>query len=47
MLKVVGGVGWGGGPCDFGVSPSPFELDFGTLDFGTLDSGLTIIVITS
>ena len=24
----------GGGPCDFGVSPSPFDLDFGTLDFG-------------
>ena len=33
---------WGGGPCDFGVSPSPFDLDFGTLDFGTSDSGLTI-----
>ena len=31
-----------GGPCDFGVSPSPFALDFGTLDFGTSDSGLTI-----
>ena len=31
-----------GGPCDFGVSPSPFDLDFGTLDFGTSDSGLTI-----
>ena len=29
-----GGVGWGGGPCDFSVSPSPFGLDFGTLDFG-------------
>ena len=26
--------GWGGGPCDFSVSPSPFGLDFGTLDFG-------------
>ena len=25
---------WGGGPCDFSVSPSPFGLDFGTLDFG-------------
>ena len=37
--------GWGGGPCDFGVSPSPFALDFGTLDFGTSDSGLTIILI--
>ena len=40
-------MGWGGGPCDFSVSPSPFGLDFGTLDFGTLDfgtsdSGLTI-----
>ena len=36
-------VGWGGGPCDFCVSPSPFGLDFGTLDFGTSDSGLTTI----
>ena len=36
----MGGVG--GGPCDFGVSPSPFGLDFGTLDFGTSDLGLTI-----
>ena len=45
MLKsyVWGGVGWwGGGPCDFSVSPSPFGLDFGTLDFGTSGSGLTI-----
>ena len=33
---------WGGGPCDFSVSPSPFGLDFGTLDFGTSDLGLTI-----
>ena len=33
---------YGGGPCDFSVSPSPFGLDFGTLDFGTSDSGLTI-----
>ena len=31
-----------GGPCDYSVSPSPFNLDFGTLDFGTSDSGLTI-----
>ena len=38
-MGYVGGVG---GPCDFGVSPSPFDLDFGTLDFGTSDSGLTI-----
>ena len=30
----------GGGPCDFGVSPSPFGLDFGTLDLG-----LTIILV--
>ena len=30
---------WGGGPCDFSVSPSPFGLDFGTLDFGTSDAG--------
>ena len=43
-LKLGGGVGWGGGPGDFSVSPSPFGLDFGTLDFGTLDSGLTIFV---
>ena len=35
-------VGWGGGLCDYCVSPSPFDLDFGTLDFGTSDSGLTI-----
>ena len=39
-LKVRGG--WGGGPCDYSVSPSPFALDFWTLDFGTSDSGLTI-----
>ena len=31
-----------GGPCDYCVSPSPFDLDVGTLDFGTSDSGLTI-----
>ena len=37
--------GWGGGPCDFSVSPSPFGLDFGTLDFGTSDLGLTKIVL--
>ena len=44
MLKSYG-VGWGGGggPCDYCVSPSPFDLDFGTLDFGTSDSSLTII----
>ena len=43
MLKSYRVVGWGGGgPCDYGVSPSPFDLDFGTLDFGTLGSGLTI-----
>ena len=41
-LKVIGGWGGGGGPCDYCVSPSPFDLDFGTLDFGTSDSGLTI-----
>ena len=40
-LKDRGG-GGGGGPCDYCVSPSPFDLDFGTLDFGTSDSGLTI-----
>ena len=33
-LKVLGGVGGGGGPWDFIVIPSPFGLDFGTLDFG-------------
>ena len=42
-LKVMGGGGWVGGPCDFSVSPSPFGLDFGTLDFGTSDLGLTIV----
>ncbi len=28
--------GWGGvgGPCDYCVSASPFDLDFGTLDLG-------------
>ena len=40
-LKVRGGGGGVGGPCDYCVSPSPFSLDFGTLDFGTSDSGLT------
>ena len=35
-------MGWGGGgPCDYCVSLSPFDLDLGTLDFGTSDSGLT------
>ena len=35
-------VGWGGGgPCDYCVSLSPSDLDFGTLDFRTSDSGLT------
>ena len=33
-LKVIGGGGGVGGPCDFSVSPSPFGLDFGTLDLG-------------
>ena len=36
---------WGGGLCDYCVSPSPFGLDFGTLDFGTSDLGLTISVL--
>ena len=36
-LKVRVGGGGVGGPYDYCVSPSPFELDFGTLDFGTLD----------
>ena len=31
-LKVIGGWGGVGGPCDYSVSPSPFGLDFGTLD---------------
>ena len=35
--------GWGGGLCDYCVSPGPFGLDFGTLDFGTSDLGLTIL----
>ena len=41
-------MGLGGvvGPCDFGVSPSPFALDFGTLDFGTSDSGLTMSTLS-
>ena len=35
----------GGGPCDFGVSPSPFDLDFGTLDFGLgLDNFWPILI---
>ena len=44
-LKVRVVVGWwgGAGPCDYCVSPSPFDLDFGTLDFGTADLGLTKI----
>ena len=37
-IKVMGVVvGWGGGPCYYCVSPSPFGLDF-----RTSDSGLTI-----
>ena len=46
-LKVIGGVcavghvvmcsrPCGGGPCDYCVSPSPFDLDFGTLDSGLI-----------
>ncbi len=31
--------GWGGGPCNYCVSPSPFGLDLGTFDFGTFDFG--------
>ena len=46
MLKSYGVGGGVGGPCDFSVSPSPFDLDFGTLDFGTSDSGLTIVIIS-
>ena len=34
-------MGQGGGPCDYCVSPSPFDLDFGTLDLGTSALGLT------
>ena len=43
MLKSyrVGWWGGGGGPCDYCVSPSPFDLDFGTLDSGTSVSVLT------
>ena len=40
MLKSYWWGGWGGGPCDYCVSPSPFALDFGTLDFGLWDFGL-------
>ncbi len=48
MLKSCGwgGVGGGGGPCDYCVIPSPFGLDFGTLDFGTSDLGLTIRILS-
>ena len=42
FFQIVKVSGWGGGPCDFSVSPSPFGLDFGTLNSGTSDSGLTI-----
>ena len=45
MLKSYGWGGWGVGPCDFSVSPSPFGLDSGTLDFGTSDLGLTIFSV--
>ena len=41
-LKVVGGgvVGWGGGPCDYCVSPSPKNWVFGFFRLGlTLGSG--------
>ena len=31
------GGGGGGGPCDYCVSPSPFDLDLGTSDFGLWD----------
>ena len=33
---------WGGGPCDFSVSQSPFGLDFGTSDLG-----LTIFICSN
>ena len=42
-LNVIGWGGGVGGPCDYCVSPSPFDLDFGTFDFGTSDLGLTIV----
>ena len=42
MVSEQAAMWWGGGLCDYCVSPSPFGLDFGTLDFGTLDFGLTI-----
>ena len=47
MLKSYRWVGWGGGPWDFSVSPSPFGLYFGTLDFGTSALGLTIQVTST
>ena len=39
-LKVRIGGGGVGGPCDFGVSPSPFGLDFGTLGLWDFRLGL-------
>ena len=45
MVSEQAAMWWGGGLCDYCVSPSLFGLDFGTLDFGTSDLGLTIIYI--
>ena len=44
MLK---SYGWGGGACDFSVSPSPFGIDFGTLDFGLGLDNMCVDTLTS
>ena len=44
MVSEQAAMWWGGGLCDYCVSPSLFGLDFGTLDFGTSDLGLTIVM---
>ena len=40
MLKSHGVMGGGDGQCDFSVSPSPFDLDFGTLGLWEFGLGL-------
>ena len=40
LVNIFGRMSQGGHSCYFGVSPSPFGLDFGTLDFGLWDFGL-------
>ncbi len=34
MVSEQAAMWWGGGLCDYCVSPSPFGLDFGTSDLG-------------